>query len=500
MTVICTKCKKIIGNKQFLTCNLCKYNFHLECTEVTFQRYRIMTTANKKAYKCMACSSRMQIQNASTPNSIGSTSSPASSCFTFQESDNITQRNKQRINVPTENSFQELTTEEAEFGSPASSPLTQKNRSYSELQSTGTYLIEDLQDKIRTLKEKLEIAENEIENLLTTNNELTKLNSKYELRIKQLSHICKSSSKSNTNVRNKDTSVKYKQNLSTSQLEISESQKVLNSNIASTPSSGILERQHNKNHNEFKQISTEGLERPTVKASKLDRNKHIYIIGDESLRGLAAELSSTRSGRWNDVYTPYAHIMSGATSSEILEHCNNVESKLTCNDIVILGLGSHDKDINKLHANICIAISKFNKALVLLVPVNSNPYLNENMLNNNMRLWTKHFVNCKIIDMSIFCNNYNYDMNYIVTLCSKINVFIDYRQYEQQFLSINSIKNHLRISSTNIRIKNNSDVIPRKDKITYYFKPIGNKNVVKSNKDHSNQENISVQNKTFFRE
>lgn len=126
MTVICTKCKKIIGNKQFLTCNLCKYNFHLECTEVTFQRYRIMTTANKKAYKCMACSSRMQIQNASTPNSIGSTSSPASSCFTFQESDNITQRNKQRINVPTENSFQELTTEEAKFGSPASSPLTQK--------------------------------------------------------------------------------------------------------------------------------------------------------------------------------------------------------------------------------------------------------------------------------------------------------------------------------------------------------------------------------------
>lgn len=192
---------------------------------------------------------------------------------------------------------------------------------------------------------------------------------------------------------------------------------------------------------ELNQTSTpEGLAKDNTEPAK-HKNKRLLIIGDEQLKGLAWSLSSTRSGKWNDVYRPYAEIITGGTSTEILEKCANISTQLTRQDIVILGCGSNDNDIHKLHSNICIAISKLNKATVLLAPIKSNPYLNEKKLNYNLKLWTKHFANCNFIDIDVLYSRNNCDMDYITLLCSKVNIWIDYRQYEHEFLSINSLKN-----------------------------------------------------------
>lgn len=499
MSLICTKCRKLITNKQSLTCNLCKDNYHLDCTNISFQRFRIMTRENKRAFNCCSCESKLKF---STPNTKGSIASPANS--STRDIDNITQRNKQKV-IPVDYSLEESLSDEADFASQGSPMQSQTNRSFSELQPTGTYLIEDLKDKIRTLKERLEIAENEIENLLTLNNDLTKLNNKYELRINQLSLICKSSASSpkiNTNIKKNKANRIINMNLSTAQPENEENndqnRKDSDLNRESTPSP--LKPEHRQSilqsHSDLNPTA------PTEVASDISNNntkqtkdKRIFIIGDEQLRGLAATIAKTRSGKWNDVYKPFALIMSGATSTEILEKCNSVLPGLNSNDVVILGCGSHDKDIQKLHSNICIAVNVLCKAFVLIAPVNSNPYLNEKMINYNLKLWTRHFVNCEVFDMSVLFNNRrnNSDNNYITNLCSKINTWVDYRQYEKQFLSTNSIKKRIKMYSTQSQKKNNDiNSIPKKGKITFYFKPTKKNSTTPMVQDNSEDNNMKL--------
>jgi hypothetical protein len=132
------------------------------------------------------------------------------------------------------------------------------------------------------------------------------------------------------------------------------------------------------------------------------------------------------------------------------------------------------------------------------------------MLNCNVKLWTKHFLNCTTFDIDDFIYKTNQiDINYISFLCSKINLHIDIRQYQLDFLSVHRIKKHLRkpcSSVTSARI-NNKKNISRVRTITHYFKPIIKQIVKKDNEKTShNQQNRlpsfsqKAIEKTFFRE
>jgi FtsZ-binding cell division protein ZapB len=109
---------------------------------------------------------------------------------------NITRRNKKiKSNITLSNSFEGLTTPDEDIINSliSTTPTTPKlNRSCTEKEANNTDRIGDLERKILILEEKLQTTDYEIENLLVKNKTLSDRIQNYELRIKKLTSVCKS--------------------------------------------------------------------------------------------------------------------------------------------------------------------------------------------------------------------------------------------------------------------------------------------------------------------
>lgn len=126
--------------------------------------------------------------------------------------------------------------------------------------------------------------------------------------------------------------------------------------------------------------------------------------------------------------------------------------------------------------------------------MNYNPYLNSRKLNRNLNLWTKHFVNCTIIDISY----YNHNDNYVNNICNKLNVCIDYLEYKKQYLTQQSLRRHIKnaiFQSKSIERKP-AKVPHKKGTIPYYFSR-GPPQTQQQPKTRPNNIEISEQIKTF---
>lgn len=414
-----------------------------------------MTPSNKKGFKCNSCSVLGK-------KSLSQPTTPAPRSFN-DEKENITQRQKCKVNVSTENSFIALSDEEEVESSLAYSPNTDINRSFSTLQLNYKEEINELKLKIKKLEEKLAIADNEISNLASENYTLTKKLAENELKISQLTHICKSPK--GNNIKKKKTTTCMKQlnssNIEESKQQISQQDTTQSDvSIQNTPPKKLYE------------ISTEG----ASISEKIQNPNFIYIIGDEQLRGLSAYLMKSGLKQRETPYRTYAHIIPEATSTEIANYCNCLVNDLTENDVVLLGFGRYDSDIHKLHSNICIMLNKLSRASVIMLPIAYNPHLNEKTLNYNIKLWTKHFAFCSHIDMYYL---HLIDIEFKNYLRDKINSCIDYIEYKKHYLSYEYIRNHNKKSGllshqTKTDVTENGN-LPKKGTIPYYFKKVNSK-------------------------
>lgn len=227
---ICAKCKKNISNKSNLTCSICKQIFHQQCTTTSDKRFFLMTKEDKDLWKCNKCvrkkplvknkanprtptttvskiinesvdsSDDLVIQNKSEMKSPSFINTELSSISPAVSSDNVTTRNKYKANIPVNNSYDGLTVEDDEYVSVTSISTNELRRSCPDLRSVNTIdQINQMTEKIHVLEEMLTKSEHEIDNLVSENCALKKQITKYELRIDQLSHICKSTPKKNLN-------------------------------------------------------------------------------------------------------------------------------------------------------------------------------------------------------------------------------------------------------------------------------------------------------------
>lgn len=350
-----------------------------------------------------------------------------------------------------------------------------------------------LKEEISRLLGRLASADDMIEELSLENGTLRKVIETQEFRIKQLTCICKSipttpiSTRAITSTGNKrnrqQKSVLSKMNLdfskarNTERVEISEFSD-RNVEVGSNISGHIIttnkpsdEKKYdylNKvNPEEFQRIDLFNTSSPVSEPDVAIGSKHrLIILGDEKISGLSAAMTSSREGKWNDTYKPFALIKPQATTSQILKHCDSLERTVSDGDIVILGLSSHDSNPQLIHSSLCVALNKLKNARVYILPVSDSHYLNERMLNNNLKMWTKHFENCTFIDINYKLTGYKTD--YINYICKKINLMIDSAEYELQFLSPKVIASRLKniiISRKFIRTDNKL----KKGTIPYYF-------------------------------
>lgn len=197
-SLYCTKCNNEICKRDFLCCEVCKQYYHLDCTDVSFQLFKIMKS---KTFRCQPCINSPNYLSHSTP-------------VSHHLADNVTQRKKPNVqcNLPINNSFELLSDHEEEdqeitskmsttysYSSLPNVSITQRKNTSCPALQLNSDIIEDLKEKIRSLETKLEITENELENQLSENHILGKKILEYEHKVAKLSHICQSTHKSNCN-------------------------------------------------------------------------------------------------------------------------------------------------------------------------------------------------------------------------------------------------------------------------------------------------------------
>lgn len=175
----CKYCNKIINNRDLLTCSVCKKKCHAECANVSIKRLLLMTSENKKNWRCTNC---IKTQNKNNPER----ESPLTGKI---PTTNVTLRKKPVSNTPSLSIADSIDTIIDTTVHTGDSLI---NRSCPENNTHNWEEIEDLKSKIATLETKLESADNEIERLLTENYALKKLVSKRDAKINNLTRIYQS--------------------------------------------------------------------------------------------------------------------------------------------------------------------------------------------------------------------------------------------------------------------------------------------------------------------
>lgn len=488
MAPICKKCDTTITTKSYLTCAICEESYDVDCTSVSFARFRIMTKKNKNEWVCQTCRSKK----------------PPRQVVGTQNVDNVTTRKKIAINVQTSNSYNSLLEDDDDDVdqslSSASSDdddteIVDLNRSCPERPPCYKSDIEDMEKIILDLQSKLTSAESEIDNLSLENTVLSKQLQRYELQIKALKNISSrfeinSSSRTSTKKQGRKTrtcgktleyrdieNVNKELNKSFIDLNISphtvnkiESPKANSSqdfqkdkNSASTPETILQNKDNAKSPPLLKQPPVKP--KVSVGDTKTNPKRKIFIVGDESVSGLSAKLTNSRKGKWNDVFTTTALIRPGAQSSTILEYLANTEESISAQDVVVLGVGSYDTNPRLLHSDLCVALSRLRHATVIVTPVTKNCSLNVFMLNQHLRFWTSYFTNCTFID-DTNCYNLRKE-SYLSLICDKINSIIDCHEYNKQFLSIKNLKKLMAKTDNDNLLVNDT---PKKGTIPYYFR------------------------------
>ncbi|KAL4718912.1 hypothetical protein ACJJTC_007919 [Scirpophaga incertulas] len=481
MLVTCNKCKNRIPKEDTLLCSICNDRIEFDCAGFSEKIYRLMKPDSRKNWKCKVCThkdTKHSVTQNKTPSyvtarkkkAVASQSDELTTSTPIQH-ETLTNKTPLVSNDPIENEEHQLSLQknslqtknndanqdydtsnnsllkftgedtDASFNSVTSSPLgdtKEINRSLPELRTNNSYKVETLKDKISTLAQNLNIAENEIETLLMENQNLKKRITDYELKIKELTHICKSTATVRSCSKKKKQRSVTEVDSSSSYFNIAQGKTA----PASKEATNTTHITRNINHNS-RNISTEGniLENTEKKLKSKCKKRNIFILGDETLKGLSAQLTKTREGKWNDVYKSSAFIINDAPSTEFLSKCDSIQKCADKNDIVILGFGNHDDDIHKLHSNICITISKFSNSSVLLLPIRHNSCFNVAQMNYCLKVWTKHFDHCTYIDTDPFdFKNFLFKRH---VLSKRINACINYMEYKKLFLNITNIKKHL---------------------------------------------------------
>lgn len=380
--------------------------------------------------------------------------------------DNTPQSNY-TLNVSTENSFESLDSEETED----CTEIHTLNRSCPDLRLNSLDNMEQLQNKVLELQEKLQIADNQIDILVQENYQLKDDVIKCELKIKQLSKICKSDFKNVTHRKKLKTSKKTQLDFSVQDGEQSLIKDKISDSITFDKNLNSNTSSQNPNTTEMQQKTDSLHLTPTNDAGavKQPNPKHkLIVVGDERLTGLSADLLESRRGKWNDVYAPSASIMPNARSSQILDYCSKLDENLTKDDVLILGIGTYDKNPEQLCIDLCVLLSKLKTPQIVILPVLSNRYLNVKTLNNHLKLWTRGFENCLFLEDRDRIPIGN--RGYLNSICFKINILLDSRQYEKQFLNLESLR--ILLKSRHVETKNPKNPSPhkhRKGTIPYYF-------------------------------
>lgn len=419
----CIKCQNDILDKEFLLCTLCENYYHVGCTNISNKLFYLMSKEGKKCYRCPACLSKQK--------HLHHNKSPEQSKSEHGLDVNVTHRIKQKVNIPTENSFEALKLtdddeEDDEYSSFTTTQANTLNRSYTEIRINDSYIIEEMKDTIRSLKERLEITENELDNQILENHSLAKKITEYDLQIKKLSHICRSTTKKKNNRKTQKENIVgvelhfpnedlgHSQNL---EIETTMHTRKTVQSIADAKHSGshqeITTETANTTHNrsyipKYSQAVLKHLrlykrqfQDDYANRKKLGLKKRkLLIVSDQQGKNLGPLLY--------DVYGEYFDIICytkpGADTKNVLKPLLALSSDINKDDFVIILSGTNDKNPNDIFTYMHYTLQQLENVKVLISQIPYNRYLNEIPLNKMLKLISTQYVYCDVVQ----CNYENW--------------------------------------------------------------------------------------------
>lgn len=453
MALVCEKCSNSIENREFLICSSCKLTFHLDCCNVSSKRFYLMEKEKKGTWKCISCFAKQ------TP-----------------LSENVTVRTKYTAVISTENSFEALSSlsgnednnvDDYDDDLEQTSFLTTSEHNRSCPERTMIYdKAEKMEKLILELQEKLQIADNEIVNLLSENYTLKDKIKSQAVVISSLKKVSGSTVRNNS-IKNIRKSKAQNQ----SYINLSGDQTNLNLQNTSNDISTTIAN-HERNHKPMHIQTPIGMSTPTTQpsTSRLQplpssapyktktsttqpKKPTIYIFGDEQVRGLSQSLLNSRKGKWNDVYDVRAVVKPYASSSQIVNDLTNMANIITKHDLIVFSVGCNDKNPFTLLTNICNILHNFRNNDILLFNIRNNKHLNINALNYNLEKFTKNYSNCTLINIR--------DKGLSLrSMVFKLNVEIDFLNYRREFIE-NGIKSRKLHKPTPTANSNKNDTFFR---------------------------------------
>lgn len=315
------------------------------------------------------------------------------------------------------------------------------------------YEMDDLKEEIDTLRLKLQIANQEIDNLNSENQNLQIKLKKIEKQNLHLKSICNSPAGKFTN------SLKKKVN-----------HKVLNNkNNESTYNDGniLLE---NKETSQKDKINSNKIWQP----KNVGKDKHIYLFGGKQFVNVSNKIEKLREKSINclEKYRIESFVKPFATTEEILK-CLKLYN-FNDSDKLIISIGEHDIDPMKLLIELTTVLRLYKNNNIIIVGVKINKHLNENKLNYEVRNICRNFKNCRFINVP----DNVYNISYKWQLCQKINNLINSIDYDEKYLNINKFRgtqyktktiSDIKNKRKNIKESSKTNDIPKIGTIPYYF-------------------------------
>lgn len=228
----------------------------------------------------------------------------------------------------------------------------------------------------------------------------------------------------------------------------------------------------------------------TEGAARSIRNK-IHIVSDGPARGLAPQLLNDFERHKDKCkrYEVFGMVKRFASSCELLKTCEQLHYTLKSNDVIILTIGSYDKNPYEFLFNLSNMLYSLRNYKVFLTNIRYNKYFNEQMINKHISLLIKNYPNCHLID--IYSENYvNDQIKFIKKLSFKILVELEFLHVAKNILNVSS---HFQIPvvkkynfslsrDTSLTLNNNGNqnnylpkpvnrikLAPKRGTIPYYF-------------------------------
>lgn len=497
--VKCHKCKNRVDSKSTVGCSVCKNKYEFECIGLSEKLYRIMTTENKKNWKCKSCQTKcknaIRKDNETTtnvtlrkkPTQSTTTSNSGNSDCNKSSPTTISSQNNAVIDSQSCDSHLITKLDSSNESLMLSSTSVRLSRSVECILDVNTDII-DLKDENERLKSELQITQNELENAIIENIGLQRKVSKLTSDVAILKGLCQSPILLNPTPKQHPSHKKKRLSmlnelstpLSSKQRRFFPDDDVNNFDrehdfvlLQEKITRLLLELANAKDEILRLTKELESLERTVHDSSYkrtnqansnniIDNTGEIKIYGTQQCVGLASALLLKRQHTAYEKYLVTANTKPNATTKEVLRGCYEVS--LRSQDKLVICVGENDCTPTAVLTNLKQLLNKFTNSSIIVLSVLNNKFLNPDMLNRNIKDLCKDYKNCHYIN----CNSKYYTS--ITDICNFVNYTIDCIDYNFKYLDCKQIKKFINRCS-NPSFQSNKTITWPKGTIPYYFQP-----------------------------